>query len=330
MNVPALIRLLIDRAMDLAVAAPEPRERILLALALQHLLHLRVSHALRVDEVVEHAGRVDEGQHGRDGGGLARQERVPAAHVDEDGGQDGDEQDDHGDDDAAPEGAEGLVALVRLWRAGRPVVFEEALAVHGEGRHGHSEEVEQDRAEADEGEEPVAVEERFEREPAVGRALIVEGEAALGVAVAFGEEVERLDHAAVGLEGRPDHFDDGCDEDGEPGCVDGHVVGRCEVDYGNEDQADDEGADERVAGGHSKHERVRVFDFPVVRGHLLRLFHVFALPDGGLVEDETPMAETFMNLSVSGKIEALEVIQDVRFDCHGCDTGDASRVVQES
>lgn len=96
----------------------EPPQTVPLVLRDQHGLHLAVRVALRAPEIIQHAGLVDKGQDGGDGGGLTRQEGVSAAHVDEGGGEDEQGGDDDGECGGADEGFDGLV-------------------VQGEGGRGH-------------------------------------------------------------------------------------------------------------------------------------------------------------------------------------------------
>jgi len=59
---------------------------------------------LGANEVVEHLRRVDECQYGGDGGRFPGEERVPASRVDETGGEDGEDDDCHGEDDGGEKG----------------------------------------------------------------------------------------------------------------------------------------------------------------------------------------------------------------------------------
>lgn len=82
------------------------------------------------------------------------------------------------------------------------------------------------------------VQEGLDGEQAIGCALVVEGEGQLRPRVAPREDVEGLEHLDGEFEGRPELFDDCCDEDREPGDISRDDVDACVGDDWDEHEAD--------------------------------------------------------------------------------------------
>lgn len=139
------------------------------------------------------------------------------------------------DAEGDPEGAEGfrLPSSSPVDTVARAVWFDELSAVHGEGGDADGQDVRHDGAEADEGDEVVAVEKGADGKVAVGGGGVVERQdAAWGVPTR--EDVKGLDGADVAFERAPDEFDHSREGGEEPGEFVRDDVGRGEHDNGDE------------------------------------------------------------------------------------------------
>ncbi len=57
---------------------------------------------------------------------------------------------------------------------------------------------------------------------------------------------------------------------------------------------------------------------------------VFALPDRGLIEKVSPVAQLTVDFSMVGQIHALKVVQDVGFGSHGSNAGNSLWVTEQA
>ena len=118
-------------------------------------------------------------------------------------------------------------------------MLEEDVGVDTERGDGDGEDVERDRGEANQRDEPVAVECGAEHDPAVDRTAVVESQGLGRGGVATGQLVEGLHESDVRLEGGEEEFEDGGEEDGQPWDGIGDDAGGGEGDNRHSDQAED-------------------------------------------------------------------------------------------